>query len=88
LKDFELITGFSDIEEIVKGITIKSADDFLYEINKCFDWLKNNTSEIGNAQRAYLQYFFREIFNPDGESFRKPEIAVTASLHKYQIQNM
>ncbi len=88
LKDFDLISGFSDIENNVGDLSIESADNFLYEINKCFDWLKNNTSKIGNAQRAYLQYFFREIFNPEGESYLNPDVAVTASLHKYQTQNM
>ncbi|KAA3541663.1 MULTISPECIES: GmrSD restriction endonuclease domain-containing protein [Pseudomonas] len=88
LIDFEVI---SDIEEIISTTSKLEVDDpeeFLEEINNSLDWLKNNTSKIGNAQRTFFSFYFRDIFNKDTDSYKDLTEAAKSALRKYQSQNM
>jgi hypothetical protein len=87
LKDFGLISGFESIREYVKDLNFdKGKEELLTEINKKLFWINSNSKKIGNAQRMYFQYFFREIFNPQGDYFCKPDLAVGSAFQKYQSQ--
>lgn len=88
LKDFEIINGFDDVATYIQDIEIENSQGLLERINVALNWLKNNTKRIGNAQRSYFHYFFREIFNPENENFKKLYDAADSALKKYQTQNM
>lgn len=87
LKDFGLIDGFEKVIENIGGLGIVDPAAFIDGINRSLDWIKNNTKKIGNAQRSYFQYFFREILNEESDGYLKPEVAVDSALRKYQSQN-
>lgn len=87
MKDFKLITGFSDIEFRAGRLSKKSNDDdWLLNMIINFDLIKNNSKKIGNAQRMYFQYFFRELFNADGDSFLDLKSSVENGYKKYLSQ--
>ena len=88
LKDFEIISGFEEIEKSVANITTDNPEEMLLEMNRSLDWIKQNTKKIGNAQRSYFQYFFREILNPENDNYLILDQTVTSALHKYQTQNL
>jgi hypothetical protein len=88
LKDYELIHSFSDINNLIEGIHIDNAVEFLETINRSLLWIKGNTSKIGNAQRAFFHYFFRGIFNREDDGYQNPLIASETALRKYQSQNL
>lgn len=85
--DFEMIKDFDDLVVIIQDINIENPIDFLEEINNSLDWIKANTKKIGNAQRSYFQYFFRDLIHKDSDSFKKPQLAAGSALRKYQSQN-
>lgn len=88
LKDFGLIKGFDDIKAAIK--TIESPPDknqFLNDLNRGIATINNSAKKIGNAQRMYFLYYFRELFNPQGDSYRKPYQAIASSFQKYLSQN-
>lgn len=88
LKDFGIVTGFDDIKTSIEGIQLGvSGPDFIWNINKSLDWIKNNSKKIGNAQRMFFQYFFRELFNPQSESYLNANATVNTAFHKYVSQN-
>ncbi len=88
LKDYGKIEGFGSIASYIKELSLESPAEFLEEVNRNLDWIKKNTKKIGNAQRSYFQYFFREVFNPENDCFQNPESAVQTALRKYQSQNV
>lgn len=88
LKDFGIVADFPAVAQAVEGIQLTNPVGFLEGINRSMDWIKNNTKKIGNAQRSYFQYFFREILNRESDSYLQPEAAVAAALRKYQSQNV
>lgn len=85
--DFEMIRNFDDLDTIIEGFGIDEPVDFLEEINNSLDWIKSNTKKIGNAQRSYFQFFFRDLINKDSDSFGRPQLAASSALRKYQSQN-
>lgn len=88
MKDFDLIEGFITIEQLIDNINIEDGMILLEGINRSLEWIKNNSKKIGNAQRSYFQYFFREIFNRENEYFLDLEEASESALRKYQSQNV
>lgn len=88
LIDFKIISDIDEVIEIIDEIEVEDAEEFLEEINNSLDWLKNNTSKIGNAQRTFFSFYFRDIFNKDTDSFKDLTEAAKSALRKYQSQNM
>ena len=58
----------------------------MLDMLKNLDIIRNTSKKIGNAQRMYFQYFFRELFNKDGDSFLDLEKAVSNGYEKYYSQ--
>ncbi|MBZ2171569.1 hypothetical protein [Nitratidesulfovibrio sp. SRB-5] len=85
--DHGVIKGFDDINAIIKDTRITSPTDFLEAANDSLEWIKVHTKKIGNAQRSYFHYFFRDLFNKDSDSFQNPLTAASSALRKYQSQN-
>lgn len=89
LIDHEAISDIDDIKTtIINRINIDDVNAFLEEINNSLLWLKNNSSKIGNAQRSYFTYFFRDLLNKDSDNYGNPLTSSKSALRKYQAQNM
>jgi hypothetical protein len=88
LIDFEIISDIDEVIEIISELEVEDPDEFMEEINNSLDWLKNNTSKIGNAQRTFFSFYFRDIFNKDTDSYKNLTEAAKSALRKYQSQNM
>lgn len=85
--DLKLINGFADVDALIGQLHIEDEEEFLEEINSSLNWIKQNAKRIGNAQRSYFQFFFRELVNRDTDSFLSPTLAASTALRKYQSQN-
>lgn len=88
LIDFEMLSGLDEIAGIVDNIVIEDPSEFLEEVNDSLLWLKNNSKKIGNAQRSYFAFFFRDLLNMSGDSYCSPYLSSKSALRKYQAQNM
>lgn len=87
LKDNNVIAGFSSVLETVKEIDIgENQEDFLIEFNKSMRWISENAKKIGNAQRMYFQYYFRELINPAGDGYCDLYVSIDLALQKYKSQ--
>ncbi|MEX1214650.1 DUF262 domain-containing protein [Saccharospirillum sp.] len=88
LIDFEALKQIDDVSTISSSLVITDSNEFLEEVNNALLWLKNNSKKIGNAQRNYFTFFFRDLLNPDADTFKNPVEASKSALRKYQAQNM
>lgn len=86
--DFEVLSGFDQVIDTINGITVDDPEEFLEEINDALLWLKNNSKKIGNAQRTFFTFFYRDLFNPDSDNFKNITASTSSALRKYQAQNM
>lgn len=88
LIDFGVLRGFDEVIAATGNVQLDDAEAFLEEMNNSLDWLKNNTKKIGNAQRSFFSFFFRDMFNPAGDSHLNLIAACKSALRKYQSQNL
>ncbi|WP_152666905.1 hypothetical protein [Arthrobacter sp. YC-RL1] len=86
LIDFEIIAGLESVFDVIPRIE-PGGDTYLEEINRSLSWLKSNAKKIGNAQRTFFSFYFRDLFNPDSESYLNLQLAAKTALRKYQAQN-
>ena len=86
--DLTNIHNIKDISLLVDKLILNSTPyDFLYEINKKLEWIKNNSKKIGNAQRMFFQYYFRDLFNKDSHTYLKLFESIDVAFKRYQSQN-
>ncbi|WP_019934008.1 hypothetical protein [Oceanimonas smirnovii] len=86
--DFELLNSIDDVPEIIAGIEVDDVNEFLEEVNNSLFWLKSNSKKIGNAQRNYFAFFFRDLMNKESDTYQNPYASSKSALRKYQAQNM
>jgi hypothetical protein len=87
MKDLEVIKDFYDIEESISQISDDKSDiKWFLELLKRFDDIKTNSKKIGNAQRMFMHYFFRELFNKDSDSYLNLMESVKNGYKKYCSQ--
>lgn len=87
MKDWEIIE-LKDIPNIVEMLQNKHRKgyEWLTEMLLRFDRIKSTSKKIGNAQRMFLHYFFRELLNKDSESYLNLQLAVENGYRKYNSQ--
>lgn len=63
----EFREGFKldQIHNIAKKIHVKNPTDFMIKINSHLDYIKEVSKKIGNDQRLYFKYFFKDLLDPD-----------------------
>ena len=89
MKDKGLIEDFNSIDKIVKDIDKNYEDndgEWFMEFLKKMDMIKNYSKKIGNAQRMFLQYFYRELLNEESDSYANLLIATENAYRKYDSQ--
>lgn len=87
LKDFGIINGFQDIENLLSELEENNDGiEWMMELLVRMDRIRNTSKKIGNAQRTFFQFFFRELLNKEGDSFLKLQEAVVNGYDKYYIQ--
>ncbi|WP_200946318.1 hypothetical protein [Rhodanobacter sp. Root480] len=88
LIDVEAVRSFDDVIIQIRDLEMDSPIEVLEEINNSLNWLKDNTKKIGNAQRSFFSYFFRDLFNSESDGYRDALACARSALRKYQGQNM
>ena len=87
LIDHSVLEDIGEATGLIDKIHINNGESFLEEINDSLLWLKDNSKKIGNAQRAFFTYFFRELFNKDTDGYLDLTKAAKTALNKYKVQN-
>jgi hypothetical protein len=88
LKDYQKINTLGDIQSLCSGLILSEGtpEEFLVGMNKAVGWINTNTKKIGNAQRMFFHFYFRDLFNPETDGYLKLDTSVSSALHKLQSQ--
>lgn len=81
------ISSLPDVLVKIDLIDCPDPSEFLIQINKDLNWLKSNSKKIGNAQRSFFSFFFRDLFNPDSDSYLRLFESSSSALRKYRAHN-
>lgn len=87
LKDFEEINDFEMWEQKIHDISYEGEfNEWILELISQLDRIKVNSKKIGNSQRLYFYWFFRELFNESSDSYLNLNAAVTNGYQRYRSQ--
>lgn len=87
MKDLEIIKSLVSIVEMLEKLKEKN-EGYVWMMDMLLklDVIKSSSKKIGNAQRMFFQYFFRELFNSESDSYLNLDIAVENGYKKYYSQ--
>ena len=85
--DLNIIASLEDVMEKSNRIQPGGENnrEWFLSLLKKFDYIKAS-KKIGNSQRQFFHYFFRELFNPDSDSYLVLISAVNNGYDKYNSQ--
>lgn len=87
MKDNEIINSIQDIRYMLPKLKEKNSGySWFMEMLSKFDLIRDGSKKIGNAQRMFFHYFFRELFNKESDSYLDLEAAVYNGYKKYNSQ--
>lgn len=85
--EHELVKNIDSINNLIEEITADDIEDSLNLIVKHIDEIQINAKKIGNEQRMYFYYFFRNLFNESNEGFTSIDRSVQQA-NKFYKANM
>ncbi|RFF28551.1 MULTISPECIES: hypothetical protein [unclassified Wenzhouxiangella] len=89
LKDFALIDGFEELYEMASQLRLEESPvEFIERFNEKLSEIKSQSKKIGNAQRMFFQYFYREAFNKEGDSYLNLYQSIDTAYQKYLSQTV
>ncbi|TWT00594.1 hypothetical protein [Planomicrobium sp. CPCC 101079] len=85
LKDLEVIENLDEVRDLVNKLEVAEDEDWIVDLIKNLDSIKQNSKKIGNAQRMYFYWIFRELFNENSDAYTNLYEAVQTGYKKYQL---
>lgn len=87
MKDLGILESIRNIDEMLEKLKENNEGyAWMMEMLVKLDTIKSSSKKIGNAQRMFFQYFFRELFNSESDSYLRLEEAVQNGYKKYYSQ--
>lgn len=88
LTDLKSIDNFENLKILINKIqTPTNFSDTMTNLLKKMDEIKNTSKRIGPSQREFFHFFFRELFNKDGDSFLNIDLSIERGYRKYVSQS-
>ena len=81
LIDLKALNSINDLSIIIDKLVVD--EDALNNLTFALDKVKGIAKKIGNDQRMYFYYFFKSLFNPQGETYCNIHQSVDAAFHTY-----
>lgn len=80
-----IIGSFSDINSLFTELAKKDNDgQWFGNLLKNMDKIKNTSKKIGNSQRLYMHYFFRELLSEKSDSYLDLNETVKSAYELYE----
>jgi hypothetical protein len=87
LEDAGLLTDLDSLKNLTAKVKLGGTSDETFKqllIN--LETIRKTSKKIGNSQRRYFYFFFKAIFNPDGDSYLNIKKAVDKAFHNYKVE--
>ncbi len=88
LKNFNKLPSFEELNSLLDKIETgeNEINEWFIELLLGLDKVKADSKKIGNGQRMLFQYFFRELFNSESDSYLNLYNSAINSYQKYRSQ--
>lgn len=84
LIDFNAIVSTKDLNKIIDDIQSEDVTDALNLLIIKLDKIRTTAKKIGNDQRMFFHFFFRELLDPKSDSFKNLNNAVFEGYKQYE----
>lgn len=88
LIEFESISSIDQINALIDKIKTDSLDVALSSLIIKLDSVRSVAKKIGNDQRMYFHYFFRELFDKKSDGFLNFTISVDEAYRSYERKTL
>lgn len=86
MKDHDIIVSFDELCNNLDSLNPQDDISWFADLLAKMDTIKTSAKKIGNAQRMFFQYFFRELLNSESDSYMNLTLAVENGYKKYYSQ--
>jgi hypothetical protein len=88
LKDREKLENLGAVLAVCDDLKLSILDPlaFIEKVNSNMSWINKNTKKIGNAQRMLFQFYFRDLFNKESDTYLALDSSLESAMHKLQSQ--
>lgn len=88
LKDYKKLENLAVITTVCDGLKLSNLDSlaFIEKVNGNISWINKNTKKIGNAQRMFFQFYFRDLFNAESDTYLALDSSLDSAMHKLKSQ--
>ncbi len=88
LVDKKVIAGFKELRSIIEDPEFwhNDSERSLNALLITLGYMRLSAEKIGNSQRLFFHYFFRELFNKNSDSYGNIDAAVENGHDKYEIE--
>lgn len=83
LIDLSALNSFEDVDELIEKIISKNIDQELDNLVIQLDNLRADAKKIGNDQRIFFHYFFRELFDKKSDSYLSLGESISQAYSQY-----
>lgn len=81
----KVITSFNQVREIINQISFENdSHESINELVRILDEISNWSKKIGNDQRMFFMFFFRELFDSKGEPFKNIDKSISEAYSMYK----
>jgi hypothetical protein len=84
LIDFELLDAINDINDLSSDIPMGTLKEDLNELIKKLDSVRTLAKKIGNDQRMFFHFFFRELFDKKGDAYLNIGASIEEAYKSYE----
>jgi len=85
LIDQESFNSFEDLNTIIDDVNFSNDPrETINELIRILDEISNWSKKIGNDQRMFFMFFFRELFDKKGEAFKNIDSAISEGYSMYE----
>ncbi|MBS1562271.1 MAG: hypothetical protein JSS89_11750 [Bacteroidetes bacterium] len=84
LIDFGAIKGTSDVIDMINELQCVNIDTVLNTLIVRLDGIRIVAKKIGNDQRMFFHYFFRELFDRKSDGFIDVETSISEAFKQYE----
>lgn len=84
LYDLDIINGITEVNELVDKINCENPKEAFDEMLVNLDRIRTLAKKIGNDQRLYFHFFFRELFDKKGDCFLNIDSAIREAYKSYE----
>ena len=83
LIDFNIINDFTDVEQLIEKIDIPNPKETLNNLILKLDKIRTSAKKIGNDQRMFFHFLFRELFDKKGDAYLNLDKAIEEAYSTY-----